>query len=158
MIASPYSMHMCTCIDMLLPDVSLCMLTGPVAGGTTITVMGTNLGVTFNDISTSQLQLGATPCTPINQGYISGTQFVCETTNFISPGDRNVVLNIGSRNSTSTARPFQVLEPTVTKIVPNIGPVAGGTLVTVRGVYLDIGNQDDTVVYLDGQTANCAIV
>ena len=149
---------MCTCIDMPLPDVSLCMLTGPVAGGTTITVTGTNLGVTFNDINTSQLQLGATHCTPINQNYISGTQFVCETTNFISPGDRNVVLNIGSRNSTSTAPPFQALEPTVTEVVPNTGPVAGGTLVTVRGVYLDIGNRDDTVVYLDGQTLNCAIV
>ena len=149
---------MCACIDMSLPVVSLCMLTGPVAGGTTITVMGTNLGVTFDDISTSQLQLGATPCTPNNQNYISGTQFVCETTNFISPGDRNLVLNIGSRSSTSTAPPFQALEPTVTEIVPNIGPVAGSTLVTVRGVDLDIGNQANTAVYLDGQTANCAIV
>ena len=149
---------MCTCIDMPLPDDSLCMLTGPVAGGTTITVMGTNLGVTFDDISTSQLLLGTTSCTPINQSYISGTQFVCETTNFISPGDRTLVLNIGSRNSTSTAPPFQALQPTVTEIVPNLGPVAGGTLVTVRGVDLDIGNQADTVVYLDGQTANCTIV
>ena len=143
---------------MSLPDVSLCMLTGPVAGGTTITVTGTNLGVTFNDVNTSQLLLGATPCTPINQNYISGSQFVCETTNFISPGDRTLVLNIGSRNSTSDAPPFQALEPTVTEIAPNIGPVAGGTMVTVRGVDLDIGNQADTVVYLDGQTLNCAIV
>ena len=133
---------------------------GPVAGGTTITVIGTDLGVTFNDISTSQLLIGATPCTPINQNYISGAQFVCVTTNFRSPGDFNFVLNISSRNGISTAPDFQAFEPAVTEIVPNFGPVAGGTHVVVRGVDLDIGNQENTVVYLnsDGQTLNCAIV
>ena len=132
------------------------------AGGTTITVVGTDLGVTFNDINinTSQLLLGTTPCTPRNQNYISGTQFVCETNNFTTPGDRNFVLTIGSRSGTSTAPDFQVLEPTVTEIVPNFGPDDGGTLVAVKGVNLDIGNQEATVIYADiaGQSQNFVIV
>ena len=136
------------------------------AGGTAITVIGTDLGVTFNDINSSQLFLGNVPCIPINpEEYIPGTKFVCETTRYVTSGDKNISLTlagqttVGSKRiSTSTAPSFQALEPVVTEIVPSFGPVAGGTLVTVRGVYLDIGNQQDTVVYLDGQRGSCAIV
>lgn len=124
---------------------------GNVKGGTSITVRGTNLGVTFSDIKSKTILLGGVPCVLVEGGYITGTQLVCETTDFSNPGDKYFVLIIGNRTSSIPSLAFQALVPTVMEIFPSSGPMAGGSLVSVRGSHLDIGNQENTSVYLDGQ-------
>lgn len=124
---------------------------GPVQGGTFITVSGTNLGVTFLDINSSTLLLGDVPCIPVERDYIVGTQFICETTDFSKPGDKEFVLIIGNKKSSVPSSAFQALVPTVTGVFPNFGRIAGGKLITIRGSNLDIGNQKGTSVYLNGQ-------
>ena len=128
----------------LLPPV------GPVEGGTTITVRGTDLGVTFADIMTSTLTLGGVACTPINTDYIPGRQFVCVTKRFGTTGPNNFSMIIyGSQNVNVNAGSFSVLNPTVSSMTPTFGPVAGGTKVTVGGTGLKVGNYENTRISLE---------
>ena len=134
-------------------------LTGPVEGGTAITVTGTDLGGTFDDIQSSTLTLGGVVCSPLNTGYTPGRQFVCETTNFVTGGSKNFSLTIGSRVATVSAGSFTAVDPTVSSVTPHFGPIAGGTTVVVRGTGLDVGNQENTCVSLkvDGSNYICNI-
>ena len=56
---------------------------GPPEGGTTVTITGTDLGVTYDDI-VNNVTISSSPCITQEDGYISGTQIVCETTAFTS--------------------------------------------------------------------------
>ncbi len=111
--------------------------------------MGTEVGVTFIDIQNSTLTLGGVPCTPLNTSYIPWRQFVCETTNFVTGGFKDFSLTIGSRVATVSAGSFTAVDPTINSVTPTIGPVVGGTTVTVRGTGLDVGNQEGTRVSLE---------
>ncbi len=122
---------------------------GPVEGGTAITVMGTDLGRTFDDIQNSNLTIGGVVCSPLNTSYIPWRQFVCETTNFVTGGSKDFSLSIGSRVATISAGFFTAVDPTINSVSPTIGPMAGGTTVAVRGTGLDVGNKEDTRVSLE---------
>ncbi|XP_064388277.1 hepatocyte growth factor receptor-like isoform X2 [Halichondria panicea] len=124
-------------------------MSGPVQGGTEITVNGTDLGVTFADIQSSNLTLGGVTCSPINTGYKIGCQFVCMTTNLRTEGPKNFSLTIGSREAIVNAGSFTAVYPTVNSVTPTFGPMAGGTIVAVSGTGLDVGNQEDTRVSLN---------
>ena len=39
---------------------------------------------------------------------------------------------------------YTVVEPTVTGIEPALGPMSGGTSITIRGTGLNVGNTEDT--------------
>ena len=151
---------MCVCV---LPNHTFCHTpSGPVEGGTSITVRGSDLGVTFSDLQSGMVTLGEVPCDPVDIGYISGEQFVCVTNTFTTPGDKSFNVTIGIRQSmtTSTASPivFRAVQPTVTGIFPNIGPVAGGSTVYVNGTGLDVGNQRNTTVTFELSAANATNV
>ncbi len=118
-------------------------------GGTVLTVQGTNLGVSFIDIQGSILTVGSQPCTPMDVNYFPGRQFVCEIPNLLTPGPKELSLTIGARVATVTADPFVAVEPIVSSVFPSLGPVAGGTVVSVRGSGLGIGNKIKTVVNLE---------
>ena len=77
--------------------------------------MGSDLGVTFSDLENGTINLGGVPCTPVNTNYIPGEQFVCETTNFSTPGDKNFFVMIGSRMTAGVAVTFRAVVLTVTR-------------------------------------------
>ena len=130
-----------------IPDFYTYAPTGPVVGGTAITVTGTDLGVTFADIP--NLTLGGVACSLLNTGYMPGRQFVCETTDFITEGPKDFSLTIGSRVATVNAGSFTAVVPTVSSVTPTFGFMTGGTTVTVRGTGLDVGNKEGTRVSLE---------
>ena len=136
------------------------LYTGPVQGGTEITVNGTDLGVTFADIQSSNLTLGGVACSPIITDYMPGRQFACMTTNLGTEGPQNFFLMIGSREAIVNAGSFAAVYPTVNSVTPTFGPMAGGTTVAVSGTGLDVGNQEDTRVSLNvsGSTYACNIL
>ena len=102
---------------------------GPVLGGTSVTITGTNLAgataVMFGKVAATQIESD------------TATQIVA-----ISPpgtaGAVNVtVVTAGGTSKVSAAGKFTyVALPAVTKLVPAAGPVAGGTLVTITGTNL----------------------
>ncbi len=128
--------------------------TGPVEGGTAITVMGTDFGGTFVDVQTSTLTLGGVACTPLITGYIPWNQFVCETTIFSIGGPKDFSLTINSRVAIVNVGSFTAVEPTVSSVTPTLGSMDGGTAVVVIGTALDVGNQEDTRVSLEISGSN----
>ena len=127
---------------------------GPAEGGTTITITGTDLGVTHADVANNTM-INSSLCITQENGYIPGTQIVCETTAFTSaPGSKDVIVTV-QRGVGSVlvvgASLFTVVEPTVTGIEPALGPMSGGTSITIQGTGLNVGNTEDTRVTLDGE-------
>jgi hypothetical protein len=99
--------------------------TGSTAGGTAVTITGTNFtgatAVTFGGSA-------ATSVTVVNASTITAT------TPAHAAGAVDVVVTAPAGNGTGTAAFTYVLPaPTVTSISPTSGPIAGGTPVTITG-------------------------
>jgi IPT/TIG domain len=99
---------------------------GPLAGGTSVTITGTNL----------------TGATAVKFGATNATSFKVNSATSISSvspvGSGTVEVTVTTPEGTSPANPpgdsfAYVAAPTVTKLKPTSGPEAGGTTVTVTG-------------------------
>ena len=124
---------------------------GPPEGGTTVTITGTDLGVTYADVETN-VTISSSPCITQEDGYIPGTQIICETTAFTSgpgPKDLNITVQRGTGSDVVVRGTFTVVAPTVTGVEPSFGPMSGGTSIIIRGTGLNISNVEDTRVTLD---------
>ena len=128
---------------------------GPPEGGTTITISGTNLGISFNNFSApgSSIQVGGVTCTPTNpDNYIPGRMISCTTTSSGgSTGPKDIIITLPNGPGTSSTQ-FNVVSPQITGVFPSRGPQAGGTQLTVYGTDLNIGNTEDTRITLVGET------
>ncbi len=100
---------------------------GPVAGGTLVTINGSNLtdttGVTFGGAA-------GTSVTVVNDSQVT------VVTPAGTAGAVDVVLTTPGGAVTSTGGYTYVTAPAITTINPDNGPVAGGTLVTINGSNL----------------------
>ena len=126
---------------------------GPIEGGTTITITGRELGVTFDDFSAmDSITVGGAPCTPVDrESYVSGRRINCITTSGGSTGSKVIQITLSpSRTTDSDDIVFEVVTPRIERVSPILGPVAGGTKVTVFGSYLNIGNIEDTRITVVG--------
>ena len=116
---------------------------GPPSGGTIITIRGRDLGVTFDDFSAhNSITLGGVTCTPLSRGYESGTTVLCETGAVLPLDAQDLVVTLlrDGANVSVTAEGFMVIRPTLTRVEPEFGPIAGGSELRVSGTGLDIGN------------------
>ncbi len=98
---------------------------GPLAGGTLVTITGTNLA------GATAVDFGATAATNIT--VVSSTTITADSP--AGTGTVNVtVTTTGGTSATSAADQFTYFAaPTVSGLSPASGPVTGGTLVTVTG-------------------------
>jgi hypothetical protein len=99
---------------------------GPTAGGTTVTITGTNF------VSGATVQFGSSAATSVT--VKSATQLTASAPS-ASPGSVDVtVTTAGGTSPTSSADRYSYdATPTVTAVSPNGGPVAGGNTVTITG-------------------------
>ncbi|MBI5295731.1 MAG: IPT/TIG domain-containing protein [Chloroflexi bacterium] len=114
---------------------------GPVAGGTTVIITGTNLTggtVTFGGLPAT--------CT-----VDSATQITC-TTPAHAAGPVDVVVTTPGGPATSAGGFTYVDPPTIGGIAPNSGPEAGGTSVVITGTGLTGGT-----VTFGGLPATCTV-
>ncbi|MFT4279352.1 MAG: IPT/TIG domain-containing protein [Rhodopseudomonas sp.] len=99
---------------------------GPTAGGTSVTITGTNLsGVTSVTVGGAAATLGTNTATSIAITTPAGTA-----------GARDVVVTTGGGSATSTGGFTYIAPPTIGTISPSSGPTAGGTSVTITGTNL----------------------
>lgn len=136
---------------------------GPSYGGTIITIIGTDLGVTINDFNAdNSIKIGGMACIPLSRDYISGRQILCETQNTTELGRVKLVVNLTRLSGIVTATAntlFNVIEPNVTSVEPTYGPIAGGSVLTIRGTDLNIGNSARVTLYgYDGPRCNIMYV
>ncbi len=103
--------------------------TGPPAGGTSVTVTGTNFGTNFSGATAVKFGGNAAGTFTVN----SPTQITA--TSPAGTGTVDVtVTTAGGTSATSSADQFSYgSAPTVTNVNPNTGPPAGGTSVTITG-------------------------
>ena len=124
--------------------------TGPPAGGTIITINGTNLGTQVSDIES--IRIGNRDCS-IND-YQAGKRIMC-TISIANEtmADRSDTITVRVTRSsgtvaTNSTEQFQFITPTVLLVDPIFGPISGGTRVSVKGTNLDIGNNEMTLVIM----------
>jgi large repetitive protein len=112
-----------------IPTVSsLSQTSGPLAGGTLVTITGTGF------TSGSTVSFGGTAGTSVT--YVSDTQIRVTSPARLAGGTVDVtVATTGGISATSSADRFTYTgaPPTITGISPASGPPAGGTLVTITG-------------------------
>ncbi|HWE67430.1 MAG TPA: IPT/TIG domain-containing protein [Acidimicrobiales bacterium] len=107
-------------------------LFGPLAGGTTVTIMGTNL------TGTSEVDFGAnkaTGVTVVNSGEVTAI-----TPPALAPGPVSVSLTTPGGSVTAAQKFTYEPIPTINAlsgISPLFGPTAGGTTVTITGTGFD---------------------
>ncbi|HPA50336.1 MAG TPA: IPT/TIG domain-containing protein [Thermoanaerobaculia bacterium] len=101
---------------------------GPTAGGTTVTITGTNLG------STSAVTFGGTAATSFT---VSSATQVTATTPAHAAGAVDVVVTTSGGSATSTGGfTFVAPAPTIASVAPSSGSTLGGTTVTITGANL----------------------
>ncbi|WP_246700860.1 IPT/TIG domain-containing protein [Rhodopseudomonas sp. BR0M22] len=99
---------------------------GPAAGGTSVTITGTNLsGVTSVTVGGAAATLGTNTSTSIVITTPAGTA-----------GARDVVVTTAGGSATSVGGFTYLPSPTISTITPNSGPATGGTSVTITGTNL----------------------
>uniref|UniRef100_A0A7N6AH01 Sema domain-containing protein n=1 Tax=Anabas testudineus TaxID=64144 RepID=A0A7N6AH01_ANATE len=122
---------------------------GPLKGGISITIRGSNLGIHKEDIKSITV-VGA-PCKHQEEKYSVSTSVVCE----IGPGDPEnlwgpVEVELkGGKRGTSLLH-FTYRNPIPDAVKPAKGPKAGGTLITITGKFLDTGSREDVQVTIGG--------
>jgi hypothetical protein len=101
---------------------SLTPTSGPIAGGTTVTITGTG----FIDATSVRFDGVSGPFTIVDDTTITTTS---------PPHSAGAVdVTVANPGGTSNAGSFTyVAAPAISSLVPNTGPVAGGTVVTVTG-------------------------
>ena len=124
---------------------------GPTAGGTRVSISGTDLGASYSDILNVALRLGGVDvtCTLSREDYVVGQRITCETPSVNLDGSYMLEVYILRESSTEVVRaPYSYEEPRVTGVDPAFGPKSGGIEVVISGGSLSIGNTENTTVKL----------
>ncbi|RSM53718.1 hypothetical protein DMB66_38610 [Actinoplanes sp. ATCC 53533] len=111
---------------------------GPLAGGTTLTITGTNL------LGTNSVTVGSDACTSVV--VQSATEVTCTLPEKLEAGAFDVVATNPIASGTKLAAYEYVETPTVTSISPVTGLLAGGGTLTITGTLLT----DTSAVSLGG--------
>ncbi|OWK13987.1 hypothetical protein Celaphus_00000288 [Cervus elaphus hippelaphus] len=116
---------------------------GPKEGGTWITIVGENLGLTSREVG---LRVAGVRCNSIPAEYISAERIVCEMEESLvpSPPPGPVELCVGDCSAdfrTQSEQLYTFVTPTFDRVSPSRGPASGGTRLTISGRALDAGSR-----------------
>ena len=97
---------------------------GPLSGGTVITIEGVNLGVAFEDFNApNSITVGGESCTPLSEGYTIGARVLCRTNAGLITGAVTVTLQRSGGPVPVTAEDnFTVTLPTVSSCLLYTSP------------------------------------
>ncbi|KAM6937193.1 plexin-B2b [Xenentodon cancila] len=120
---------------------------GPMQGGISITIRGSNLGIYKEDIK--RITVVGEPCIHVEEKYSVSTSVVCE----IGPVDPKltwgpVEVEVNGEKKGTSAMVFTYRDPIAETVTPSRGPKAGGTLITISGRFLDTGSREDVKVII----------
>ncbi|XP_034534320.1 plexin-B1 [Notolabrus celidotus] len=130
-------------------------VSGPLEGGVLITITGSNLGMRYQDVvggvTVADVQCGVLP-----EGYLISTRVVCELQQSGRQREGPVLVTVGTTPPGRSTQIFTYQDPQLLDLVPDKGPVSGGTRLTIRGRQLLTGQKTDLSAFLGPQT--CYIV
>uniref|UniRef100_A0AAQ4PD71 Plexin b2b n=1 Tax=Gasterosteus aculeatus aculeatus TaxID=481459 RepID=A0AAQ4PD71_GASAC len=123
---------------------------GPLRGGISITIRGSNLGIYKEDIKS--ISVVGQPCIHQKEKYSVSTSVVCEIGPVGPENNRNGTVEVevkGGKRGTSSVY-FTYRDPIPKTVRPFRGPKVGGTLITISGQFLETGSMDDVTVTMEG--------
>ncbi|KAF9417011.1 hypothetical protein HW555_005839 [Spodoptera exigua] len=124
-------------IDMIKP------LSGPIEGGTIVTIEGSNLGLRVEEVS-GKVRIGDVPCEIVD--FEVSVSITCRT----GPSNGSAVAPVIVENDsghTESSVLFSYKNIKLQGLYPTLGPVAGGTQLAIGGQHLNIGSSISA--YLD---------
>ncbi|XP_051525586.1 plexin-B1-like [Myxocyprinus asiaticus] len=129
-----------TCPPPLITQVE--PLTGPLEGGILLTIQGSNLGQSFQDIQAGVTVAGVT-CRPLSEAYRISTSIVCELQASANITAGPVVITVRGSDRGESQQTFSYQNPQLSRIMPEKGPLAGGTMLTILGSQLLTGQKTE---------------
>ncbi|KAM4619365.1 hepatocyte growth factor receptor [Polymixia lowei] len=123
---------------------------GPLRGSTVVTVCGRNFGFDKTDSFKASLvtvEVSGATCKLSRQDHVNRwTELQCSP---LSNG--NVTLSghtvkVTSGSKVAQMEGFSIVDPVIHEIFPQFGPKSGGTMLTIRGSFLDTGNRREVTV------------
>ncbi|KAF5893208.1 plexin-D1, partial [Clarias magur] len=112
-------------------------LSGPVTGGTLLTVHGRNLGRRVGEV---EVFINAVPCQMVQHHYTVSVKLVCMTGESSGVINSKVEVRVNGTAIGYSTESFSYVEPRLDDLNPVRGPIAGGTRLTIRGKFLDAGS------------------
>lgn len=125
-------------------------LTGPVDGGTRVTIRGSNLGQHVHDVQDT-VRVAGVPCAVSAQEYEVSSSLVCITEATMEEVAGTVTVEVPGRGRGVSEHSFSYQDPKVQSIFPARGPRAGGTRLTLHGSKLLTGRPEDIRVVVGEQ-------
>ncbi|KAM6169751.1 plexin-B1 [Rhynchocyon petersi] len=125
-------------------------LTGPVDGGTRVTIRGSNLGQHVQDVQDT-VKVSGVPCAVDIQEYEVSSSLVCITGLSEEEVSGPAMVEVPGRGRGVSERDFTYQDPGVHSIFPVRGPRAGGTRLTLQGTKLLTGRLEDIRVMVGDQ-------
>ncbi|NXE12421.1 PLXB1 protein, partial [Lophotis ruficrista] len=122
-------------------------LSGPVEGGTRITITGSNLGQKHQDIAETVTVAGI-PCAVDAQEYEISSSIVCVTGGSWTERVGHIVVEVPGGGRGVSGHVFTYQNPELKSIIPTQGPKAGGTCLTLLGSKLLTGHPSEISVLL----------
>ncbi|XP_044251246.1 plexin-B [Drosophila takahashii] len=117
-------------IDIIKP------LSGPIEGGTLITIEGSNLGIREEDVR-GKIFIGSVPCELVN--YQISVKIECRTGAVMYEMSAPIKV-ANDAGYTESSVQFHFKNVLLTGLYPTIGPRSGGTQLSLIGKFLNIGS------------------
>ncbi|XP_077025366.1 plexin-B2 isoform X2 [Tamandua tetradactyla] len=126
--------------------------TGPLAGGIRVTILGSNLGVRADDVE--RVTVAGRNCAFEPDQYSVSTRIVCVIEAAEEPLRGGVEVEVNGKRGHSPPHVQFTYQPQPLHVNPKQGPQAGGTMLTISGMYLDTGCREDVRVTLNRVPCN----
>ncbi|XP_062860148.1 plexin-B2b [Trichomycterus rosablanca] len=123
---------------------------GPLKGGISVTIKGSNLGIKKEDIES--ITVAGVPCIHQEDQYSVSTSVVCEIGRAGHRGTHEGLVEVGvkgGRKSKSSVL-FTYRDPNPQTVHPKRGPRAGGTIITISGTNLKTASKEDIEITVGG--------
>uniref|UniRef100_A0A8C0P458 Plexin-D1 n=1 Tax=Canis lupus familiaris TaxID=9615 RepID=A0A8C0P458_CANLF len=118
-------------------------LSGPLDGGTLLTIRGRNLGRRLSDVAHG-VWVGSVACEPLANRYTVSEEIVCATGP--APGPFSDVVTVNASKEGKSRERFSYVLPLVQFLEPDKGPKAGGTRIIIHGSDLHVGSELQVLV------------
>ncbi|GAA6108332.1 plexin-D1 [Tachysurus ichikawai] len=124
---------------------------GPLSGGTRLTVQGRNLGRRAEEV---EVYIGNVSCQLLRHHYTISVELVCMTGASLNEVKNSVEVKVSETAKGYSRETFSYVMPRLSDLKPIHGPIAGGTRLTIRGTSLKAGS---TVKVKVNSTQDCEI-
>ncbi|XP_034631708.1 plexin-B1 isoform X1 [Trachemys scripta elegans] len=122
-------------------------LSGPVEGGTRLTIAGSNLGQKHQDIAETVTVAGI-PCAVDAQEYEISSSIVCITGGSWAERSGHIAVEVPGGGHGVSGHIFAYQNPDLKSVAPSQGPKAGGTCLTLLGSKLLTGRPSEISVLI----------